>query len=205
MVKQGKQPTGIELLVGAKPSRRDTKENVKMVLGPTSNCCKQGPYLANDTAHLGSPRIVQAPLLAGIAASMAIETYKSLARDFPEETANLLLSVSRMLFRMSNDNQPTSTITAPPDEFAAFMPARTIIAANAMMVLSLAFGLATSLVSVVAKIACLLFLLMCDSTLIPEQYEPQPGVLERRMMFLYRVSISTGLATFANLWGAVGK
>ncbi|KAG8706248.1 hypothetical protein FRC11_008385, partial [Ceratobasidium sp. 423] len=104
---------------------------------------------------------------------------------------------------MSNDNQPTSTITTPPDEFPAFMPARTIIVANAMMVLSLGFGLATSMVSVVAKLACLRFLSMSDSKYLPLLYESQRGVLERRMIFWYRVSISTSLATYANLWGTV--
>ncbi|KAG8711494.1 hypothetical protein FRC11_002647 [Ceratobasidium sp. 423] len=174
---QKEQPTDME---GPVESLKNMEEHVKMVLTPASN-----QFNSKQTVDF----------------RMAIETYKRLERDFPEETANLLLSVSQMLFKISNGNQPTSTITVPPDEFPAFMPARTIIAANAMTFLSLAFGLATSLVSVVAKIACLLFLLMCRSKLIPQQYEIE--LLERRLRFLYRLLIFTGLATFVNLWGAV--
>ncbi|KAF8598726.1 hypothetical protein BDV93DRAFT_478164, partial [Ceratobasidium sp. AG-I] len=100
--------------------------------------------------------LIFAALFSAISTAFVLESSKNLKPDPAEFSAARLLIITHLLVTMSNQSAST-TVSLPPHE-SAFTPSAAAVAVNALWFMSLILSVAVTLVAMLAKEWCHLFM-----------------------------------------------
>ncbi|KAF8603252.1 hypothetical protein BDV93DRAFT_409248, partial [Ceratobasidium sp. AG-I] len=99
---------------------------------------------------------LQAALFSAISTAFVLESSKDLKPDPAESSAARLLIITHLLVTMSNQSVAT-TVALPPND-SSFIPSTSVVAVNVLWFLSLILSVAVTLIAMLAKEWCHLFM-----------------------------------------------